>query len=142
VVSLDYSLGIQIINFLVLIFVLNALLYKPVIGMIDKRKKQFEESEAEIKRLQEAVDQKMATYEEQLLQAKTAAVERKNEIIRQGAEEAKTVIAAVRGEIPALMEQFHAQVVREMVGAKEILAGQSQKLSIEIAEKVLGRSLR
>jgi F-type H+-transporting ATPase subunit b len=142
VVSLDYSLGIQIVNFLVLIFVLNALLYKPVIGMIDKRKKQFEESEAEIKRLQEAVDQKMATYEEQLLQAKTAAVERKNEIIRQGAEEAKTVIAAVRGEIPALMEQFHAQVAREMDGAKEILAGQSQKLSIEIAEKVLGRSLR
>jgi F-type H+-transporting ATPase subunit b len=142
VVSLDYSLGIQIVNFLVLIFILNVLLYKPVIGMIDKRKKQFEESEAEIKRLQEAVDQKMATYEEHLLQAKTAAVERKNEIIRQGAEQAKAVITAIRGEIPALMEQFQARMDREMAEAKKILTGQSQKLSVEIAEKVLGRSLR
>lgn len=141
-VSLDYSLGIQIVNFLILIFVLNVLLYKPVIGMIDKRKKQFEESEAEIKHLQDAVDQKMATYEEQLLQAKTAAVEQKNEIICQGAEEAKAVITEVRGKIPALMEQFQARMAREMADANEILAGQSQKLSIEIAEKVLGRSLR
>jgi F-type H+-transporting ATPase subunit b len=142
VISLDYSLGIQIVNFLALIFILNLLLYKPVIGMIDKRKKQFEESEAGIKRLQEAVDQKMATYEEQLQQAKTGAVERKNEIIRQGTEEAKTVINGVRGEIPALMEQFQARMDREMADAKKILAGQSQELSIEIAEKVLGRSLR
>ncbi|MDA8125798.1 MAG: ATP synthase F0 subunit B [Deltaproteobacteria bacterium] len=141
-VSLDYSLGIQIVNFLVLIFVLNVLLYKPVLGMIDKRKKQFEASEAEIKRLQEAVEQKMAAYEEKLLQAKTAAVERKNEIIRQGAEEAKVIIAAVRGEVPALMEQFQARMDREIAEAKKILSGQSQQLSLEIAEKVLGRALR
>jgi F-type H+-transporting ATPase subunit b len=96
VVSLDYSLGIQIINFLLLIFILNVLLYKPILGLIDRRKKQFEDSEAEIRRLQESVEQKMAAYEEKLRQAKAAAVEQKNEIIRQGAEEAKTVIDAVR----------------------------------------------
>ena len=88
-VSLDYSLGIQIINFLLLIFILNVLLYKPILGIIDRRKKQFEDSEAEIKRLQETVEQKMAAYEEKLRQAKAAAVEQKNEIIRQGADEAK-----------------------------------------------------
>jgi len=88
VVSLDYSLGIQIINFLLLIFVLNVLLYKPILGMIDRRKKQFEDSEAEIRRLKETVEQKMAAYEEKLRQAKAAAIEQKNEIIRQGADEA------------------------------------------------------
>ncbi len=81
-VSLDYSLGIQIVNFLLLIFILNVLLYKPILGMIDKRKKQFEASAAEIRRLQETVEQKMAAYEEKLRQAKAAAVEQKNEIIR------------------------------------------------------------
>ena len=85
-VSLDYSLGIQIVNFILLIFILNRLLYKPLLGMIDKRKQQFAESEAEIKRLQETVEQKMAAYEEKLRQAKATAIEQKNEIIRQGAE--------------------------------------------------------
>jgi F-type H+-transporting ATPase subunit b len=142
VVSIDYSLGIQIINFLLLIFILNILLYKPLLGMIDKRKKQFEESETEIRRLQETVEQKMAAYEEKLRQAKVAATEQKNEVIRQGAEEAKAVIEAVRIEIPGLMEQFQIRMEGEIGEARKILIDQSQKLSVEIAEKVLGRSLR
>jgi len=142
VVSLDYSLGIQIVNFLLLIFILNVLLYKPILGMIDRRKKQLEESESEIKRLQQSVEQKMAAYEEKLRQAKAAAVEQKNEIIGQGAEEAKTVIEGVRSELPGIMEDFHVQLDGEIVAARGILADQSQKLSVEIAEKVLGRSLR
>jgi F-type H+-transporting ATPase subunit b len=142
VVSLDYSLGIQIINFLLLIGVLNVLLYKPILGMIDKRKKQFEESEAEVRRLQGTVEQKMAAYEEKLRLAKAAAVEQKNEIIRQGAEEAKAITQAVRGEIPGLMEQFQGRMETEIDKAKRVLANQSRKLSVEIAEKILGRSLR
>ena len=141
-VSLDYSLGIQIINFLLLIFILNVLLYKPILGMIDRRKKQFEDSEAEIMRLQESVEQKMAAYEEKLRQAKATAVEQKNEIIRQGAEEAKTVIDAVRAEIPGMMEQFQTRMDGEIGAAKNILTDHSQQLSVQIAEKVLGRSLR
>jgi len=142
VVSLDYSLGIQIVNFLLLIFILNVLLYKPILGMIDKRKKQFEDSDAEIRRLQETVEQNMAAYEEKLRQAKAAAVEQKNEIIRRGAEEAKTVIDSVRAEIPGMMERFHARMDGEISAAKKILTDHSQQLSVEIAEKVLGRSLR
>ena len=141
-VSIDYSLGIQIINFVLLIFILNRLLYKPLLGMIDKRKRHLEASEAEIKRLRETVDQKMAAYEEKLRRAKVDAVEQKNEIIRQGAEEAKAIIDAVRAEIPGMMEQFTARMQEEIGGAKRILTNQSQKLSVEIAEKVLGRSLR
>jgi F-type H+-transporting ATPase subunit b len=142
VVSLDYSLGIQIINFLLLIFILNVLLYKPILGMIDRRKKQFEDSEAEIRRLRETVEQKMAAYEEKLRQAKATAVEQKNEIIRQGAEEAKTVVDAVRAEIPGMMEQFQIRMDGEIGAAKNILTDHSQQLSVQIAEKVLGRSLR
>ena len=141
-VSLDYSLGIQIVNFLLLIFILNLLLYKPILGMIDRRKKQLEESESEIKRLQESVEQKMVAYEEKLRQAKAAAVEQKNEIIGQGAEEAKTVIDAVRAELPGIMEHFRVQMDGEIAAARKILIDQSQNLSVEIAEKVLGRSLR
>jgi len=142
VVSLDYSLGIQIINFVLLIFILNRLLYKPLLGMIDKRKQKFADSEAEIRHLQETVEQQMAAYEEKLRRAKAAAVEEKNEIIRRGAEEARAITDAVRAEIPKLMEQFQVRMGQEIDAAKRILTNQSQKLSIEIAEKVLGRNLR
>lgn len=141
-VSLDYSLGIQIINFVLLIFILNVLLYKPLLGMIDKRKKHLQESETEIRRLQETVEQKMAAYEEKLSQAKKAATGEKNEIIGQGTEEAKVIVEAVRSEIPGLMEQFQTRMEREIGEARKVLTEQSRTLSVEIAEKCLGRSLR
>jgi len=141
VVSLDYSLGIQIINFLLLIFILNLLLFKPILGLIEKRKKQFEESETEIKRLQTTVEEKMTAYEEKLRQAKTAAIEQKNEIIRQGAEEARSVTDAVRAEIPGMMERFQTKMAVEIDAANKILADHSRQLSVEIAEKILGRSI-
>lgn len=141
-VSLDYSLGIQIINFLLLVFILNVLLYKPILGTIDERKKQFEESEQTGRHLQETAERKIAAYEEKLRLAKAAAAEKKNEIISQGTEEAKAVIDAVRSEIPVMMERFHARMEGEIDEARKILNNRSQQLSIEIAEKVLGRSLR
>jgi F-type H+-transporting ATPase subunit b len=142
VISLDYSLGIQIVNFLLLIFILNVLLYKPILGMIDKRKKHFEDSEAEIRHLKETVEQKMAAYEEKLRQAKTAAVEQRNEIIRQGADEAEAIVDAVRSEIPGMMERFQARMDGEIRAARKILTDHSRQLSVEIAEKLLGRGLR
>ena len=84
----------------------------------------------------------MAAYEEKLRQAKAAAVEQKNGIIGQGTEEARTVIEGVRAEFPAIMEQFHAKMDGEIAAAREILTDHSQKLSVEIAEKVLGRSIQ
>ena len=140
-VSLDYSLGIQIINFLLLIFILNLLLYKPILGLLEKRKKQLEESETEIKRLQTTVEEKMTAYEEKLRQAKAAAIEQKNEIIRQGAEEARAVTDAVSAEIPGMMERFQTKMAVEIDAANKILADHSRQLSVEIAEKILGRSL-
>lgn len=141
-ISLDYSLGFQIINFLLLILILNRLLYKPITGIIDTRAKKLEASGMEINRLQETVEQKMSAYEEKLRLAKIAAVEHNNEIIRQGAEEAKVVITAARAEIPVMMERFHARIEAEISEAKRILTGRSRILSLEIAEKVLGRSLQ
>ena len=141
-VSLDYTILVQMVNFIILIFILNALLYKPILGIIDKRKQKMDESDSEIKRMNQTVEQKMAEYEEKVRLAKVDAMEQKNAIVKQGSDVAKGIIDAVRGEIPAMMEQFHAKMEKEVEEARAILHSQSQKISLDIAEKVLGRSIR
>jgi F-type H+-transporting ATPase subunit b len=142
VVSLDYTILVQMVNFIILIFILNALLYKPILGIIDKRKQKMDESDSEIKRMNQTVEQKMAEYEEKVRLAKVDAMEQKNAIVKQGSDVAKGIIDAVRGEIPAMMEQFHAKMGKEVEEARAILHSQSQKISLDIAEKVLGRSIQ
>lgn len=141
-VSLDYTILVQMVNFILLIFILNALLYKPILGIINKRKQTMDESDSEIKRMNRTVEQKMAEYEEKVRLAKIDAMEQKNSIVKEGSDVAKGIIDAVRGEIPGMMEQFHARIGKEVEEARAILHNQSQKISLDIAEKVLGRSIQ
>lgn len=138
----DYTLLIQMVTFLVLVYILNLLLYKPILNIIDRRKKQFEELENEIKLFNESVDKKAFEYEEKLKQAKSSASELKKEIIQEGNTQAKSIVDVVRTEIPLLTQEFQQKMNKEMQAARLILDNQSQKLSLEIAEKVLGRSVQ
>jgi F-type H+-transporting ATPase subunit b len=142
VIDIDYTLWIQLVNFIVLIFILNVLLYKPILGIMDKRKQQFDGARDEVRTLHESVEKKMAEYEEAVRKAKQAAMEQKAEYVKEGAEEARKIVDAVRGVIPKMMEEFQGKMNREIEEARGVLKNQSQRLSLEIAEKVLGRSLQ
>ena len=141
-VSLDYTILIQMANFVLLIFILRKLLYVPILGVMDERKDRMEAADGEVKRLKQDVEQKFAEYEEKVQQAKLNAMEQRNSIVKEGADLAKSTIDAVRSEIPALMEQFNARVNAEVDAARAVLRSQSRRISLDIAEKVLGRSIQ
>jgi len=142
VVDINLTLFVQMANFLVLIVILNYLLYKPILAILDKRKNRLDESEGEIKRLNATVEQKAAEYEEKLRLAKQDALEKKGEILKEAADNAKAIIDERRSRIPAMLAEFQGKVGQEVDAARRILKDQSQKISAEIAEKVLGRSLQ
>lgn len=141
-IDINYSLFIQIANFLLLILVLNYLLYRPILRIIEKRESYLRSSEDEIRNIQETVDRKVAEYEESLRIAKQQALEQKNEITRAGAEDGKAIIDAVRNELPGIMEEFQKKMSSEVDKARQVLQTQSKAISLEIAEKVLGRSIQ
>ena len=138
----DYTLLIQMGLFLSLIFVLNILLYKPILSIIERRKKQLEESENEIKLFNESVEKRIAEYEEKLKQAKIKGSELKKEIIQEGVNQAKNIVDVVRNEIPVLTRDFQQKMDKEVEKAKLILDSHSKELSLEIARKVLGRPVQ
>ena len=140
-ISLDATMFIQMANFLLLMAILNLLLYKPILSIIEKRKKRLDDSEEEIRSLNRTVEQKAAEYEEKLRLAKQNALEEKNDILKEAADQAKEIIEARRSKIPALMAEFQDRVTQEVEGVRQVLKNQSRKISTEIAEKVLGRSL-
>jgi F-type H+-transporting ATPase subunit b len=138
----DFTLLVQMGIFVVLIFALNILLYKPILSIIDRRKKQLEESENEIKLFNESVEKRVAEYEEKLKQAKIKASDVKKEIIQEGVNQAKKIVDAVRNEIPVIAREFQQKMDKEIEKAKSILDGRSKDLSLEIARKILGRPVQ
>lgn len=138
----DFTLLVQMVVFVALILILNSLLFKPILSILDRRKKQLEESENEIKLFNESVEKRAAEYEEKLKQAKLKASEQKKEIIQEGVNQAKNIVDAVRNEIPVIAHEFQQKMDKEIQKAKAILDGSYKDLSLEIARKILGRPVQ
>jgi len=139
-VSIDYTLFIQIVNFLALIAILHVLLYKPILRIMQERENRLKASEEEVKSLYQTIERKTAEYEEKIRLAKMEAMNQRNEIQKQGALEAQRIIEAAREEISRMTEEFKEKLAKEMEEARKILAAQSRNISFEIAERVLGRT--
>lgn len=141
-VELNSSLWIQMVNFLIMIFVLNVLLYKPVLGVLERRKKHLQDLDEEVTSLDRTVKEKEAAYEEKLRQARQQAMTEREGVRKEASEEAKVVMDRARGEISTMMDALKTRMDAEMKEAKAVLKSQAEKISLEISEKVLGRTIQ
>jgi F-type H+-transporting ATPase subunit b len=142
VIQIDFSLILQIVNFLFLIVILNFLLYKPLLAIIDKRNDRIEKGREEINRLNRTVEEKMIAYEEKVRATKVEALAKNKHLTREGSDQAKAIMEDAAKDMFARSTQYHDKLHAELLAAREMLSGQSQRISLEIAEKVLGRRLQ
>ena len=138
----DYTLLVMMAIFIIFMFILNVLLYKPILSIIDRRKRQLEELDNEVRLFQESVEKRAAEYDEKLHLAKSKAADLKKEVIAEGSQEAQKVLDAVRNDIPVMTQEFQARMEKEVAAARQVLQSQSRTLSVDIATKVLGRSVQ
>ncbi len=141
-VELNYTVWIQMANFLVLILMLNFLLFKPVLKIIEERNKKIEESREGIKSLDETIERKMAQYEERIRQARAEAALQRDAVTEEGTEQSKVIIGKVRDDLSKKLEDFKAQLQKETDAARGSLREQTRTIAAEISEKVLGRGVQ
>ncbi|HNU85964.1 MAG: ATP synthase F0 subunit B [Pseudomonadota bacterium] len=141
-VDINATVFIQLVNFLLLIWILNQVLYKPLLRVMDRRKEILDKAQEEVKTVQETIDGRVAEYEEKIRSAKMEAMGQKGDLAKEGSEAAKAITDKAKGEIAGMMGEFQAKLEKELASARELLRSQSLRISSEIAEKVLGRSIQ
>jgi F-type H+-transporting ATPase subunit b len=141
VISIDWTLGLQFINFLVLLLALNVILYRPLRRMMQQRKETVDGSYQKAKSLQGAIEEKMAHYQEQLQQAKLKGNQEKSELRSQAHTEEGMILSAARATATDYMESIKVKVAGEADRARLILKADTEALAGQIASRVLGRGL-
>ncbi|OPL15948.1 MAG: hypothetical protein AVO39_06705 [delta proteobacterium MLS_D] len=141
-IEVDKTLLIQVVNFLVLMFVLNIILYKPIMKIMDSRQKRIDDANEEVRELDETVQGKVADYEEHLRRARAEAMEQREAIKNEGTEKATEIIGQARAEVGEMIQGFKTKVAAEKEEARQVLHRQTRHIALEISEKVLGRSVQ
>jgi F-type H+-transporting ATPase subunit b len=141
VINLDITFIIQIVNFLILMLVLNVLLYKPVRKFLADRTAEIAGGHEKAAEVDRDVQDKMTQYEDRLREAKIKASEERGILKKAALAEETSILDKARKEATDSVNALKGQVAKEAAEAREYLKEQTQSLSLEICEKVLGRRL-
>ena len=129
-----WKLGFQVANFLILLYLLNRFLFKPVLGRLDERSskisKGLEDAEAAARDREQAKAEREAAVEEarkeaqaMIARANKIADDTRNEILTKAREEAEKVSARARDEIRAEKEQAMAELRSQVADLALAAAG-------------------
>ena len=140
-ISVDWTLGLQFVNFIILLIVLNKLLYKPLTKIMAERREKIEGSHARAKDLQADIDEKMERYQQQLNEAKALANAERAKLKKAASEEEATMLAEAHEKATKRLQAIKDQVAAEAAEASKTLRKEAKSLAGQIATKILGRKL-
>ncbi len=140
-IEINWSILVQMTNFLLLIFILNIVLYKPLLKILNERDKKISETQQKTKDFSEETEKMISAYNEKLQLAKIEAMTQKNNAKKNASEKANVIIEESRKEAEHLILEVKHQISKEIETARKELEPELEKMAITIAEQVLGRKV-
>jgi len=141
VIELNVAFFVQVVNFGILVLVLNIFLYKPIRKVLAERRQVIDGAREKAASVDLEVQEKMAQYEARLRDAKAEAGASRAESLKQAQQEETAVLEKARKESSESLASIRDKVAKEAADARELLKKQAEALSGDICEKILGRSL-
>ncbi len=140
-IDINISLLIQLINFIVLLIVLNFILFKPIRQIMQERDQDISSSFGDAKAAQERTQNLLEQYNASLAEAKQKAATTYNTIYQQGLDAQRDMISAERIKAGEILDKARAQIVVAANTARTDLKKEAERLSQEITAKLLGRTV-
>src|SRR6056297_108329 len=140
-VEINYTLVIQIINFVVLIWALNLVLYRPIRGIISQRKEKVEGLETGIERFEQDVVEKDQSIKDGLKQARTKGLGEKEAFENEAKNLEKEKIEQINEKSRQDLAQVQEQIAADIEAARQSLEKEVDKFADDISQKILGRAV-
>ncbi|PYN17278.1 MAG: ATP synthase F0 subunit B [Candidatus Rokuibacteriota bacterium] len=141
-ISLDKSLIVQGINFVILLFILQRLLYRPFLAKMAERTQAIQKSLDEAQAARAQATRQQEENEARLRTAHAEAAAIRAQALKEAAEEQRRLVEAARAESQRLVESAKAQMDADVRRAREELRREVADIATAVAEKLVRRSLR
>jgi F-type H+-transporting ATPase subunit b len=140
-IELDWTLFVQIINFLVLVFLLNMVLFRPIRRILLARQARLTAYEEDIVGLADSQQGILGEVEQQLAAARREGLGLREKLRQEGSQEEGSLLEQVKQEVDAEWTKVEAKIKKDMAKAREALRAQAQDFATALSTKILGRKL-
>jgi F-type H+-transporting ATPase subunit b len=136
-IDIDATVLVQMVLFLITIFLLHNVLFKPYLRTLDARKEAVEGSREEAGELDARAAALMVEYDEKMMAARRDAKEVRDSLRNQGLAEQNDVIDEVRTELTAKLGDERNRIALQVEEAKKQIQSRSQGLAEAMVKKVI-----
>lgn len=137
--SINETLVIQVLSFLIFLFIINRIMFRPLRSAMDEREaylKKINNEIADAKDELETIARRIETHESAV---KLEAFELNDKLEKSGNQEATDIITSAREEIAGLRQNANRQIDNQISEARDHLERESEALAMNIMEKILDR---
>lgn len=140
-ISVNATLFVQIINLLVLIWIMNRVMYRPLRRLVGERQEKVKGGLAEAARTRDQASQGEQDYLRQRNEGRQQIREELDKLKEQTQQKANELVAASHEKARADYNEFVQTVDRELAEARKEIRAEAEAVAMGMASTVLGRGL-
>jgi F-type H+-transporting ATPase subunit b len=140
-IDVDGTLIVQFVLFLILLWILTQVLFRPYWKLRDQRHSSIEGAREDAHKMEERARNIVADYDAKLTGARLRGAEERQRLRSEGAVYERQVVGAARDESQKALLSARGRITSDANTARAQLELQSVSLAREIVKKILGREV-
>jgi F-type H+-transporting ATPase subunit b len=136
-IELNITLFIQLVNFLILLALLNFLIYKPIRGIVKQRQEKMSSDLSGIEEFNAQARSKLDEYQAALDRARREAGEIRESTKKEAVAEEKDILAAAGEEGNKILTAARDDIQTQSQEARKALDQKVKKYAKQVTDKVL-----
>jgi F-type H+-transporting ATPase subunit b len=137
----DVSVLIQIANFLLILWALNMILYRPIRSILKQRKEKVAGLESTIATYHRNIQEKDEAFAAGLKAARAKGLKEKEALIQAAGEEEKKIIDRINSQTQAELTRTRERIASDVEVVKASLQKKIDEFAKDISRKILGRAV-
>ena len=139
--KIDYTLLIQIANFLILLFLLNVIAYRPIRGILNRRKEEISHTEDIAQDWRLKADRFREELEENISKTRKDGLKERGDLKDEGVERERAMLQEAYVSVEDKIRQSRVEIEDRVSRVRNVLQEDLEGFSRDLAEKILGRGL-
>lgn len=139
-ISINETLIVQVISFLIFLFIINRIMFRPLRNVMNDRKSHISKIQQDIVNAQSEFETLTDQIENQEFNVRNEAFKQKQQLEASGLQQAADIMASTRKEVEASKASAKKAVDDQIAAARKQVQKEAEGLANKIVAKVLFRS--
>ena len=139
-ISINETLIVQVISFLIFLFIINRIMFRPLRNVMNDRKSHISKIQQDIVNAQSEFETLTDQIENQEFNVRNEAFKQKQQLEASGLQQAADIVASTRKEVEASKASAKKAVDDQIAAARKQVQKEAEGLANKIVAKVLYRS--